>query len=669
MAKTNTNLKYILLKDDKQKLLETEKRLLNEGIIFKSRLLNHKKQTKNPVNIKKGKKDLSVKLYDSNNTRNKNNYTYNIPNSSKKNKSMKNYIKSRIKKNNKMVINKNIKNILNQNNYKGSKKNLQNRLNLIINYNNQNIIKTVNTSPKISNINLENGHISSIEKSKYYINTNIDSEKENINKNGQQKFDYKKWNKIIINNIFEIEKKDDNECAKKGIEDNINNFKNQKKIIDISIDKNKNKDKGNIIERNNIFNYCKKMSNLSLLRKNNKNYIGQILFELKSDQFMSQNNINNVIKKSNIHLNNNKNIKSDKSRNKKSISTEKFSIDILPYYFNFPHLAFKYKNKKNLFKNNDLNISNLTPRNNIDISINLNKNNNIEPKNNINSLNKINKSKEEFISPMNEHKIKIKKNNKLMENIKTEESENINMYEICNTNINNKETIFKKEKFEDLNEENNVKTKTELNKKEIFNTNTDLFIEKDKVCNFETKTNIVNTETSVKVLNNYNKNLSNIAVYINKNNLKDLLYSPKHNIFTKNINLNSNNSLNNLNKKNNDDKNKNIKLMNQNNNNMEFKEENKIDEKEVIFNIKIDKNNSIVDNNNIINNDNNKKVIELTKKCANQEKIISNLMENIHQLNSQLCNKDLFINELSNQIYSIKYDLLNTLRKTNSNIL
>ena len=57
--------------------------------------------------------------------------------------------------------------------------------------------------------------------------------------------------------------------------------------------------------------------------------------------------------------------------------------------------------------------------------------------------------------------------------------------------------------------------------------------------------------------------------------------------------------------------------------------------------------------------------MELAKICANQEKIISDLVKNVQCLNNQICDKDLCINELNNQLYSIKYDLLNTLQKTN----
>lgn len=66
--------------------------------------------------------------------------------------------------------------------------------------------------------------------------------------------------------------------------------------------------------------------------------------------------------------------------------------------------------------------------------------------------------------------------------------------------------------------------------------------------------------------------------------------------------------------------------------------------------------------NNKLNNKN--QYFELAKICENQEKIISDLVKNVKQLNNQICDKDLQINELNNQLYSIKYDLLNTLQKT-----
>ena len=55
----------------------------------------------------------------------------------------------------------------------------------------------------------------------------------------------------------------------------------------------------------------------------------------------------------------------------------------------------------------------------------------------------------------------------------------------------------------------------------------------------------------------------------------------------------------------------------------------------------------------------------LEKICLNQEKIITDLLNNVQKLNYQISDKDQHINKLSNQLYSIKSDLLNTFHKNN----
>ena len=706
MSKNKSNHNHLPFKDDNQKLLETEQRLINEGIIFKSRLLNHKKEAENPSIKRNYKKDLSVKLNDKNPSKKHNGiYSNNIPISSKGNKKLSftkfnhisenNNSKESIKKNNKKDSNKNINNILKHNSYKGSSKyknkSHQKSLNFVLNYNDKIIHRTGNTSPRISNIYLENGLISPIERYKYQINTYRDIE----NGNEQQEFNYKKWNKIIINNIFDKEKKKSKENTQKSIKDDIyknengngiqeiivNNIKKQKIINDIPKNKEKNKtkkknitkSKGNIIERNNLFNYNKQISNLALSKDNKSNYIGQTLNGLKCDYFGSPYNINKMPEKNNIYKNNK--IKKNKSANKKSKSSEKINSYIpKPHYFSFKELDLKNHNKKVLSKNNYLNLSNLSPKSNANISINSN-NNKIDNENNLNYINN-NKKKEALISQINTQIIKIK-NNKLMQYIKADDANNLNLNEEGNndTNINkNKEIVFNKEKVKDLNEVENITTKNDLFSEEIFNSNTDLFTEKDKGYTFDNKLEIDNTESSIKIINNCNNNIfdnNNTTTFISKNISKDYPYSPKNNIFTKKIigcvNIKPNNK-NNINNKSNININNNINnnLIEQNYNN----KENKIDEKEVIFNIKTDnnyKNNDNIIDNNKKNDNNNKEYMELAKICANQEKIISDLVRNVQQLNSQICDKDLCINELNNQLYSIKYDLLNTLQKTNNN--
>ena len=59
----NENANFFLLNNENRKLLETEKRLINEGIIFKRRIFSHKKENEEDslksTNIKK---NLSIKL-------------------------------------------------------------------------------------------------------------------------------------------------------------------------------------------------------------------------------------------------------------------------------------------------------------------------------------------------------------------------------------------------------------------------------------------------------------------------------------------------------------------------------------------------------------------------------------------------------------------------------
>ena len=75
----------VLLKDNR-KLIDTEQKLISEGIIFKRRILSHKKENKN-VSLKtnNNKKDLSIKITDQyikktyNNVNYNQNYNNNIP--------------------------------------------------------------------------------------------------------------------------------------------------------------------------------------------------------------------------------------------------------------------------------------------------------------------------------------------------------------------------------------------------------------------------------------------------------------------------------------------------------------------------------------------------------------------------------------------------------------
>jgi len=722
MAKNNANLKNLHLKDENQKLLETEKRLINEGIIFKSRLLNHKNKSQKP-NTKRNnsKKDLSIKLTTLNLKKESNLIYNNIPISTKRKKKSsftnmnhlsvsdlsKGKSKNKNKENNKININKqingntNIRNIYSHNSYKQPKNNIYKKdYKFAINFDEKNIINSVNISPRISNIKTGNCHISPAERSKCYLN--------NINRDinmryGQQKFNYNKWNKIIVNDIFNKEinheinqntspKSNNNENIDKITKESndkydnysnksymnvknkeiqeivIKNIKNkkQKKINEIPYNKRKNKSKENIIERNNIFNYCKQMTSLALTKENNSNFTGQTAKEAKYDRILRANDIQEL--KNSIHINISNNINTNLKQYNKSINKKPNSINkIDKHSFQSGHqYSFKEIDFKNLSKHNDFNspkvsfdFKNKNKSHNYGINNDNNEQNNIEKKNINNNKNDLIEFKENSIPILNTQVIRIK-NSKLMDYIKSDEVNGVK---------SSKEFVYQIDKNEN---KEDIKSKNEFCD-DLFNSNTDLFTEKDKGYTFDNKLEIDNTESTFRIFNNcnnYNSDANNINCSnyninttsdLNKNHKSNLPYSLKHSIFSKKITggviIKANN-----NNKNNDE---NINVINKSyksysyNNNLK---ENKIDEKEVIFrNHKKRKDNNIENNNDSKSNG---EYMELAKICANQEKIISNLVENVQKLNNQICDKDLYINELNNQLYSIKFDLLNTLQKT-----
>ena len=727
MAKNYSNQKYLQLKDENQKLLETEQRLINEGIIFKSRLLNHKNKSQKP-NTKRNnnKKDLSIKLTALNLKKDNNLINSNIPISTKRKKKSSftniNHLsvselskgKNKNKENNQTNINKKMtgntctRNIYNHNSHKHSKNNIYKKdSKFAINFDEKNIINSVNISPRISYIKMGNYHKSPSERSKYYLN--------NINRDikmkyGQQKFNYNKWNKIIINDIFskeinnginqntnplnnnngiidkitkEYNDKYDNynnnsymSGKNKEIQEIvIKNIKNkkQKKTNEIPYNKRKNKCKVKIIERNNIFNYCKQMTSLALTKENNSNFTGQTTKGEKYDIILGTNDFQAL--KNNFHLNNN-NINTNLKQYNKSINKKPYSKNkIDKHSFQSGHqYSFKEIDFKNLSKHNNFNspkisfeLKSKNKSHNYCVNSNNNDQNNIGKKNiNNNNKNDLIEFKESSIPILNTQVIRIK-NSKLMDYIKSDEA---------NRAKSAKEIVYQKDKNEN-NED--IKSKNEFCD-ELFNSNTDLFTEKDKGYTFDNKLEIDNTESTFKIFNNcnnYNLDINNINFSnyninttsdLNKNHKSDLPYSLKHSIFSKKITggviIKANNK-NNI--KNNDE---NINMINKSyksysyNNNLK---ENKIDEKEVIFsNHKIiNKKENIIENNS--DSKSNGEYMELAKICANQEKIISNLVENVQKLNNQICDKDLYINELNNQLYSIKCDLLNTLQKTKNN--
>ena len=675
----NVNL---LLNNENRKLLETEKRLINEGIIFKRRIFSHKKENEeDSLKSNNVKKNLSIKLndqyiYNKENSINYNNMPVNttrgkkssfikqshlsVTDNLKKNGNgikKNNYIKTKItnnlyssksphsKSNIKTNINNN-KNILKHNSYKINNK--RKSLNDIY-FKENKIFANGCLSPRIScnNIKLGNGFVSPLsDKNKYHVNlyTNRDNQKDS------QKFNYKKWNKILINNIFDkdinneiddnsnnngivLENKENNGMIYNNynndikVNDNgiqeifIQNVKKEKKskINDIPRDRKKHKSNNNIIinsyiDRNNIVNYCKQMSNLALIKDNKNSFIRETVNGLKFDQI-----IRSPENKKSIKINKTSSLKKYKSSNKKTDSMERIITDNTTY----PKDSFsELKLQKTSSKNKSS--SKKTYRNNVNTSQKKYNKYNYENKNIY--RNDYHYLRSNSNSELNSQIIKIK-NSKLLDFIKNNDASN-----------NKKELIINKYKEEDIIKEDNIELKDNLNEnlnEDIFNSNTDIFNEKEKGPNnytFDNKYEI-DSEHSFRFLNNYTNNIfdnNSTISKINKSNINDKAYSLKHTVFTKKIiggiNLKANNFNNAI---------------------------NKINEKE-------NKDNNI-DKNKIKNY--NGDYIELAKICANQEKIISDLVKNVQQLNNKICDKDLCINELNNQLYSIKYNLLNTMRE------
>ena len=695
----NENLNLLLITNDNKnktvniKLLEAEQRLMNEGIIFKRRIFSHKKDIKNE-NQKRAnsKKSLSIKLTDEyiykkeNNKENRQNNA-NIPISSfhsnkssfiyNSHSSINDFLKYETKKTNNKKLNttsnpynckspnyNSNKNILKHN----SRKKFHNKqeksfTNIFFKDKENNLLKNCTFSPRVStnNIKLENGYLSPVERSKYYINTyrSRDNRDSRYNRYEEQRFNYKKWNKITINNIFDKEKDNydvkENNCKEKNdkmygksdiiINENgiqeivIQNIKKERKtkVNEIPCNRKKNKNNnimiGNYLDKKNILNYCKQMSNLALAKEYKNNFTTETVSGLKFDQIIRSPEI-----KRNIKINKTNSLKKYKSSNKKSDSMERIISD---NNYSRKDSFSEIKNQKTSSKNKS---SSKKPYNNV-INSNKKEDNkyNLEEQNIYrNDYNLKTNSNSELTTQI----IKIK-NHKLLDFIKNNDTNSIN-------NTKNKE-IITKNKDEDIIKEEYIDIKNNLYdhlNEENFNTNTDLLTEKEKGYNnytFDNKYEI-DTEQSFKILNNYNNNIfdnASVKSKVKQNNIGEAPYSLKYNIFSRKI-IGG------------------INIKNNHLNNGFFLNEKKTKSK---INNKHDKGKENTSNNNFgddyKNNQFNGDYVELAKICANQEKIISDLVKNVQQLNNQICDKDLCINELNNQLYSIKYDLLNTLQKTN----
>ena len=89
-----------------------------------------------------------------------------------------------------------------------------------------------------------------------------------------------------MENKGDIKKNDDKTLNKKH-----QNSKEPKKANNIPIKKKKNKSKRHLIERNNIFNYCKQMTNLTSPKEINNNSIWQTTNEAKFEKNLKRDNL------------------------------------------------------------------------------------------------------------------------------------------------------------------------------------------------------------------------------------------------------------------------------------------------------------------------------------------------------------------------------------------
>ena len=550
----------------KNKLSDIEENPIKEGIIFKKRILSINKRDnnnksnngiKNNALLKNMKKNFSIKFSKQNI---KNNESFNesmIPLNTLRKKALlyKNSINSPITDrstydaNEKLsTYNTNNKNIITNTNSKfkyHKKLNIQSPK-IILNLPENDILTYKgHISPRIPKIIFQSSDIPQ------YSNSNIPKNPNPPYPNYPKKLNYKKYNKIIINNIFEMNKNKENNMNF----NNIINKNNMKKLVN-EIPKNK----GTLKKRNSFCNYSKQVTHFALQKSKNKN--NNYLPQQTLQQNYNDKNILYGLCSPRNHYNNN--------------------------HDNTNTINFYYKTSN---KNNEL----LT-----DGNININKNG---------------QYKEKRISKISlKHSI----NNK------------INKY-----NLENLDTLH--------NNKSNLNSATQNQNKKLDTQ--EIKIKNSKLLDYMKKSK------SNKKENNLNASLNNLNLNINTT-------FDKYNKRKRNLSFNIFNSFNADNNPllySHDDS-----FMNNNNmtflsNGSIFSNNNNINEKRVIFNRKIDY------KKNKFSGD----YMELAKICANQEKIISDLVKNVQCLNNQICDKDLCINELNNQLYSIKYDLLNTLQKTN----
>ena len=550
----------------KNKLQEIEENPIKEGIIFKKRILSINKRDNNKsyiiknnnFSLKNMKKNFSMKFSKQNI---KNNESFNeslIPLNSLRKKAL--------------LYNKNINSpITDRSTYYSNEKfnsfninNITNKTNSKFKYHKKLNIR----SPKIilnlpeNDIYNYNGHISPRIPKIIFQSSDI-PRYTGQNQKIPKKISNKKYNKIIINSLFETNKNKENNM---NINNIINNKKNNKKIVN-EIPKNKM----SLKKRNSFCNYSKQITHFALQKNKNSNNNNKYLSQYTQQQNYNDENILYELYSPRNNYNYNNNTNSD-----------------IKYYY-------KTSNKnKELFTDGNIDINN-----------------------NINNINEQYKTKR--ISKISlKHSINNKINKFNLENLdilqNSKDSLNNNFKQSKNKKLVTQEIKIKNSKLLDY------MKKSKSNKKEpnlnssINNLNFNIEATYDKYS--KRKRNL-----SFNIFNSFNPDsnpllFSNDDSYINNNNI-NMTFLSNGTFFS-----NNNNSIN---------------------------------EKRVIFNRKIDY------KKNKFNGD----YVELAKICANQEKIISDLVKNVQSLNNQICDKDLCINELNNQLYSIKYDLLNTLQKTN----
>ena len=455
-SKENTlkerNMKNNVIKNDNN-IINKEKK--EENISIKNNVLIQNKviYEKNISKITEFKtKEIKYNIKNINNTNNINNNSLSVENEENNINDNINENKQELpKRNNKIVkkINYNVKNLLKndkeiieyetylKNRYSSEEINENNNI-----FNNNNKIKNYEKIVNKKEKNNENNFVDkNINQKKIIINKyEINRKEKNINNNKKYEIQNRKENDINNNKKYEIQIQSNiinnnrefyyyNSPNDENNEDNIkennineeNQFSSSYKIIENSINNKKNIENINTKNNKNNINNNNDINNLF----SDDNFSGNLSSTdfNKSDNFISENNIDNNLQKKNeieyrienenkMEYNQNNNKKININQNRKKNINNKFNIESE----NLQYIQNKYQDNSNEeIKEEDLYIQ---------------KNTDIEIKND-NNLKEIDKNK---ISSKNE--IKTETNNIIKMNIK---NENYNKLEISN-NINNNNT-------------------------------------------------------------------------------------------------------------------------------------------------------------------------------------------------------------------------------------